>query len=108
MITAFATKAATTQAPEGAPGGGMGLILYLVVMAAIFYFILIRPQKKRQKEQANMLDNLIIGDEVVTEGGIMGKIVTIKEDSVVIETGADKTKIKFEKNAISRVLTIHE
>ena len=108
MITAFATNTANQAVPEGAAGGGMGLILYLVVMGAIFYFLLIRPQKKRQKEQANMLDNLIVGDEVVTAGGIMGKIVTIKEDSVVIETGADKTKIKFEKNSISRVLTIHE
>lgn len=107
MITAFAegTAQAAAQAPAG---GGIGMILYLVMMVAIFYFLLIRPQKKRQKQQANMLDSLIVGDEVVTAGGIMGKIVTIKEDSVVIETGSDRTKIKFEKNSISRVLTIHE
>jgi len=105
MITAFAQGA---SAPEPGAGGGIGMILYLVMMVAIFYFLLIRPQKKRQKQQANMLDSLIVGDEVVTAGGIMGKIVTIKEDSVVIETGSDRTKIKFEKNSISRVLTIHE
>jgi len=105
MITAFAQGA---SAPEPGAGGGIGMILYLVMMVAIFYFLLIRPQKKRQKQQANMLDSLILGDEVVTVGGVIGKIAKIKEDSVVIETGADKVKIKFEKNAISKVLTIHE
>lgn len=109
MITAFAAKTAAQAPAEGAaPGGGMGLILYLVVMGAIFYFLLIRPQKKRQKEQANMLDNLVIGDKVVTIGGVIGKVAKIKEDSVVLETTTDKTKIKFEKSAISKVLTIHE
>ena len=105
MITADAQGAAAGAAPAGS---GIGMILYLVLMVAIFYFLLIRPQKKRQKAQANMLDSLMVGDEVITAGGIMGKIASIKEDSVVIETGADRTKIKFEKNSISRVLTIHE
>ena len=104
MLTAYAQSA-----QAGAPsGGGLFTILYLVAMIAIFYFLLIRPQKKRQRETANMIDNLQVNDEVVTVGGIRGKISTIKEDTVIIETGADKTKITFEKSAISRVLTIHE
>ena len=106
MLTAYATGSAA--APQGAAGGGIGMIIYLVVMVAIFYFLLIRPQKKCQKAMQNMLDALQVGDKVVTAGGIMGKVYSIKEDSVVIETSADKTKIKFEKNSISRVLTIHE
>ena len=106
MLTAYATGSAA--APQGAAGGGIGMIIYLVVMVAIFYFLLIRPQKKRQKAMQNMLDALQVGDKVVTAGGIMGKVYSIKEDSVVIETSADKTKINFEKNSISRVLTIHE
>lgn len=105
MLTAYATGSA---APQAAAGSGIGMIIYLVVMVAIFYFLLIRPQKKRQKAMQNMLDALQVGDKVVTAGGIMGKVYSIKEDSVVIETGADKTKIKFEKTSISRVLTIHE
>ncbi len=105
MLTAYATGSA---APQTAAGGGLGMIIYLVVMVAIFYFLLIRPQKKRQKAMQNMLDALQVGDKVVTAGGIMGKVYSIKEDSVVIETSADKTKIKFEKTSISRVLTIHE
>lgn len=106
MLTVYATGDAA--APAGAAGGGIGMIIYLAVMVAIFYFLLIRPQKKRQRAMQNMLDALQVGDEVVTAGGIMGKVASIKEDSVVIETGADKTKIKFEKSSISRVLTIHE
>lgn len=105
MLTAFAQG--TQEAPQ-AMGGGTFTIIYLIAMVAIFYFLLIRPQKKRQRETANMLDNLQVNDEVVTAGGIKGNIVSIKEDSVIIETGADRTKITFEKSAISRVLTIHE
>lgn len=105
MLTAFAQGA--QEAPQ-TMGGGTFTIIYLIAMVAIFYFLLIRPQKKRQRETANMLDNLQVNDEVVTAGGIKGNIVSIKEDSVIIETGADRTKITFEKSAISRVLTIHE
>ena len=106
MLTANASPADATQ--QAAGGGGLFTIIYLAVMIAIFYFILIRPQKKRQRQMANMLDALQINDEVVTAGGIKGKVSSIKEDTVVIETGADKVKITFEKSAISRVLTIHE
>ncbi len=106
MLTAYASSADATQ--QAAGGGGLFTIIYLAVMIAIFYFILIRPQKKRQRQMANMLDALQINDEVVTAGGIKGKVSSIKEDTVVIETGADKVKITFEKSAISRVLTIHE
>lgn len=105
MLTAYAAKAA--DQPQAA-GGGLFTIIYLAVMVAIFYFLLIRPQKKRQRQMADMLDNLQVNDEIVTAGGIMGKIASIKEDSVTIETGADRVKIKLEKNSISRVLTVHE
>lgn len=106
MLTAYATSGAA----QGTVGGGIGMILYLVVMIAIFYFLLIRPQKKRQRTLQNMLDALQVGDKVVTAGGIIGKVVSIKEDNVVLETGQgpEKSKIKFEKVAISKVLTIHE
>ena len=108
MLTAYATGNAAAQG--GAAAGGMGMIIYLVAMVAIFYFLLIRPQKKRQKAMQNMLDAMQVGDKVVTAGGIIGKVVSIKEDNVIIETGQlpDKAKIKFEKSAISKVLTIHE
>lgn len=108
MLTAYATEGQVGAA--GAAGGGIGMIIYLVVMVAIFYFLLIRPQRKRQKAMQNMLDAMQVNDKVVTAGGIIGKVVSIKEDTVVIETGVgqEKAKIKFEKSAISKVLTIHE
>ncbi len=97
------------------PAAGTGeavnpLVSFLpfIVMIAAFYFILIRPQKKREKETRNMLNSLGTGDEVVTIGGIHGKIVKAKEDVVVLETGSDKVKITFERGAVSRVVKKNE
>lgn len=75
-------------------------MLLLVGLVVVMYFLMIRPQKKRQKEEQALRDNLQIGDEITTIGGIVGKVVTIKEDAVVIETGADRVKIKFLRGAI--------
>jgi preprotein translocase subunit YajC len=101
------TEAATNAG--GLPGGPMGgTVIYLVLMVVIFYFLLIRPQKKREKQTRMMLNEMRPGDEVVTIGGVMGNIVNIKEDRVVIETGANRTKLTFEKSAIKTVLTVHE
>lgn len=100
---------ATEAAAAGGFGGGMGMtIFYIVIMIAIFYFLLIRPQKKREKQTRNMLNEMRAGDEIITIGGIMGKIISIKDDTVLIETGADRTKIRFEKSAIKTVLTVHD
>lgn len=72
-------------------------------MLAIFYFLLIRPQKKQEKEKQAMLNSLEVGDEITTIGGIIGEVVSIKEETVMIETGKDKTKIRVLRTAISRV-----
>ena len=93
---------------ETGAGGGLFTIIYLVAMIAIFYFLLIRPQKKRQRQMQNMIDSLQRGDEIVTIGGIMGKVFDIRQDCVIILSSADETKLKFEKSAISKVLTIHD
>jgi len=84
--------------------GNYGTIIYIVVIIAVFYFLLIRPQKKQEKKTREMLSALAVGDEVVSIGGIKGKIRKIKDDVVVIETGADKTPIEFEKGAIKSVV----
>lgn len=86
------------------------LIIQFVIIIAVFYFLLIRPQKKQQQKIQNMLDSMQINDKVVTVGGVIGKVVKIKEDEVLIETGsgAEKSQIKFQKSAIGKVLTIHE
>ena len=69
------------------------------------YFMMIRPQKKRQKEEQEMRSSLEIGDEIITIGGIVGKVVTIREQDIVIETGADKTKMRIQRWAVNTNVT---
>ena len=79
----------------------LSTIVMLVVMVAIFYFLLIRPENKKKKELAKMRSELTVGDEITTIGGILGTICAVKEDSIVIATGADRVRIAFAKWAIS-------
>lgn len=78
-------------------------IILIVVMFAALYFFMIRPQKKQEREINNMRNNLQVGDEITTIGGIIGKIVSIKEETVMIETGHDRTKIRILKTAVRNV-----
>lgn len=73
----------------------------LVAMIAIFYFMLIRPENKRKKETAAMRSSLAVGDEITTIGGITGTICAVKENTIVVETGADRVRIEFTKWAVS-------
>ncbi len=84
----------------------IGSILIIVVMFVALYFFMIRPQKKQEKEVANMRNNLQVGDEITTIGGIIGKIVSIKEETVMIETGHDRTKIRILRSAV-RCVDVH-
>ena len=79
-------------------------IIIMLVLFGAMYFVLIRPQNKKDKEEREMRNNLQVGDEVMTVGGIVGKIVRVREDRVTIATGAEKTKIEFTRNAISTKL----
>ena len=92
--------------------GGKGISAsYIIIMVAFFvimYFLMIRPQKKKQKEEQEMRDSIQSGDEVTTIGGIMGRVVTVKEDSLIIETGADRTKLKITRWAIQTNNTAQE
>ena len=83
--------------------GNIGSILLIVLVFVGFYFLAIRPQKKQEKEQNTMRNNLTVGDEITTIGGIIGKVVSIKEETCVIESAHDRTKIRILKTAISRV-----
>ncbi|MBR6656593.1 MAG: preprotein translocase subunit YajC [Oscillospiraceae bacterium] len=80
----------------------------IVIVLVVFYFMLIRPQQKKDKEDRAMRENLEIGDEIVTIGGIVGLVVSIKEDTVVIETGSDRSKIRIVKSAVSQNITAKE
>ena len=84
------------------PTGGMtSTIIMLVIMVAVFYFMLIRPENKRKKEAEAMRSSLRNGDEITTIGGITGTVVNIKDEKFVIETGADQVRIEFAKWALS-------
>ncbi|MGN1114248.1 MAG: preprotein translocase subunit YajC [Oscillospiraceae bacterium] len=83
-------------------------IIPLVLLLVFFYFFIIRPQKKQEKKEAAMRDALEVGDEVVTNGGIIGIVFSIKDDTVVIETGGDRSKIRVKKWAIAKVETVHD
>ena len=78
-------------------------IIILVAMFALMYFTMIRPQKKQEKETAQMRDNLEVGDEITTIGGIIGKIISIKEETCVIETGRERTTLRILKSSVLRV-----
>lgn len=75
----------------------------MVVMFALLYFLMIRPQKKQEKEAANMRNNIVVGDEITTIGGLIGKVVSIKDETLVFETSRDGTKIRILKSAVRSV-----
>ncbi len=103
-IFATANQAA---AADGLKGNFLQIGL-IVVLFVIMYFVMIRPQRKRQKEEAQMRNNLRVGDEITTIGGICGRVLQLKEDSIVIETGADRSKMTIKKWAIQSCDTVHE
>ena len=78
-------------------------MLIMVLMFVALYFFMIRPQKKQEKETNDMRNNLKVGDEITTIGGIIGKVVSIKEETVMIETGHDRTKIRILQTAVRNV-----
>lgn len=94
---------ALTSLFSGDIGSTLITLGMLAAVVVVFYFFGIRPQKKQEKEVAAMRNNLQVGDEITTIGGIIGRVVSIKEETCVIETSRDGTKIRILKNAISRV-----
>ena len=99
----FLISPAYAQAAGAPGGGGLGQILILVVFVAIFYFMLIRPQQKRMKDQQAMLSKLATGDEVVTTGGILGRITDVGDTFVTLEI-ADGVRIKVQRSQISQLM----
>ncbi len=100
--------AAAEGGVAGLFGGNPMSIIMIVGMVALMYFMMIRPQKKKQKEEQKMRDSLRVGDEITTIGGICGRVVSIKEDTLVIETGADRSKMTIKKWALQSCDTVHD
>ena len=106
-----AAKTASNTSSQAAGGGLMstlGMLLPMVLMFAILYFFMIRPQKKKDKEIQDMRSGLQIGDEVITTGGIIGIVVSLKEDTLVIETGSDRSKVRIARWAVAQNNTVHD
>ena len=87
---------------------GLASILMLVPMILIFYFFLIRPQKKKEKAEKLMRENLQVGDEILTIGGIYGRVISLKEDAMVIESKSDHSKLTIARWALQQNLTVHD
>ena len=81
----------------------VSLFFTLALMVVLLYFMIYRPQKKQEKKDAAMRNSLEIGDQVTTIGGVIGRVVAIKDDTFVLETGSDRVKIRFTKTAIGSV-----
>ena len=97
---------ATDSNAQGMPGWVM--IIYFAVIIAAFYFLLIRPQRKKAKEEKKLRDSLQVGDEIVTIGGIYGRIISLKEDTIVIESKSDHSKMTIARWALQTNLTVHD
>ena len=105
------TAAASGTSSAAAGTGGTSLIVMLVwvgIMLVALYFLMIRQQRKKQKEEKQMRENLQVGDEVITIGGIYGRVISLKEDSMVIESKSDHSKLTVARWALQQNLTIHE
>lgn len=111
-MSAFAEEAAQTTAAASKSqqqGGSIwGFLLPLILMFLLLYFIAIRPQKKRDRELKEMQNSLEVGDEIITGGGIVGIVVRTSEDTVVIETGGERHKLRIKKWAITENVTAVE
>ena len=101
LEVAEAAAGGETAAESGL--GFMNPIIMIVIFGALMYFMLFRPQKKQEKAINEMRSSLRVGDEISTTGGILGKVIQIKDDFLIIETGNDKTKLKIAKWAIRAV-----
>ena len=100
----FWNTIATLSETPAPTGGSMWPTLIMIGgLVLVFYFFMIRPQKRQENEVRNMRDNLVVGDEITTIGGIIGKVVSIKEGTFVLETTRDRTRIRFLITAIRNV-----
>lgn len=99
---------ANAAGTEGQTGGNWTMFLIIGIMIVAMYFTTIRPQNKQRKMEQQIRENTQIGDEITTIGGICGRVVAVKDDTIVIETGSDRVKIKFNKYAIQTNHTANE
>ncbi len=98
----------TADAAQVSTAGSMYTLVFMILMLVVLYFIMIRPQRKKEKADAEMRKNVQVGDEIETVGGIVGIITKIEEKTVVIETSSDRCKMRIKKWAIATNVTADE
>jgi preprotein translocase subunit YajC len=98
-----ATSFALWAAPAAGAGGGLSMMLPILLFIPLLYFLMIRPQQKKQKQWQQMLNGIKSGDRITTTGGIRGTIISMKEDSMVIRVAPDNLKLEVARNAIASV-----
>ncbi len=107
-LAIISTAASGTTDATGGIGSMLTMLIPLALIILFFWLFIIRPEKKRNKEMQDMLNNIQVADEVITNGGIIGRVLSVKEDTVLIETGSDRTKIRVLRSAIAKNNTMHE
>ncbi len=103
-MVSFITVLTSNTATASSASLGWTSIIWLVLLLVAFYLILIRPQRKKEKKDAEMRKNIQIGDEIVAAGGIVGIVCKLEEETLVIETGSDKSKLRIRRWAVSQNL----
>lgn len=109
MFNPILLEKAATQA-KNAKGGSSFIVIILIYAVIIggMYFLMIRPQKKKQKAEKKMRENLQVGDEIVTIGGIYGRVISLKEGTIVVESQSDHSKLTIARWALQANLTVHD
>ena len=107
-LTLETAAAETASDPAQTSGFSLIGILPILLMFLLMYFLIIRPQKKKEKAEKKMRENLQVGDEILTIGGIYGRVISLKEDSIVIESKSDHSKLTIARWAMQQNLTVHD
>ncbi|MBO4433332.1 MAG: preprotein translocase subunit YajC [Clostridia bacterium] len=108
-LLTLAAETTSNASTTGTSGTSMLVMVgWVAIMLVAMYFLMIRPQRKKQKEEKKMRENLQVGDEVVTIGGIYGRVISLKEDSMVIESKSDHSKLSIARWALQQNLTVHD
>ena len=109
MNFSFLTLASDTTSSTASSGTSILVMVgWIAIMLGAMYLLMIRPQRKKQKEEKQMRENLQVGDEVVTIGGIYGRVISLKEESMVIESKSDHSKLTISRWALQQNLTVHD
>jgi len=111
FVTAYAASSSTASTAATEESSPLSMIISfapIILVVIVFYFALIRPQKKQEKKAEKMRKEIEVGDEIVTVGGIVGRVVSLRDENIVIETGGDRSKVRIMRWAVQQNNTVHD